>query len=184
MPATRDFQLCFLKPLAQQSLVRFASPLPRRTNAEQALAFEYDPPSALSHFEPADLLDALSIGVVVLDAQLCIIYANAAAQDALALRVDQARGRPIAEVLAQSNDLIMTLRRALENGEYSADCVHSVRPLAPSCNAGVLDMTIKRLASQVTGTHLLLELAGATARRSTSHEKESIALTNTRLAIR
>jgi PAS domain-containing protein len=57
-------------------------------------AFEYDPPSVLSHFEAADLLDALSIGVVVLDAHLCVIYANVAAQDALAFRVDQARGRP------------------------------------------------------------------------------------------
>jgi hypothetical protein len=51
--------------------------------------FEYDSPSVLSHFEPADLLDALSIGLVVLDAQLCVIYANVAPQDALAFRVDQ-----------------------------------------------------------------------------------------------
>jgi PAS domain-containing protein len=69
------------------------------------LAFEYDPPSVLCHFEPADLLDALSIGVVVLDAQLCVIYANAAAQDALAFRVDQVRGRPFGDSLGQSNGL-------------------------------------------------------------------------------
>jgi PAS domain-containing protein len=42
---------------------------------------------------PGDLLDALSIGIVVLDAQLCVIYANSAAQDALAFRVNQTRGR-------------------------------------------------------------------------------------------
>jgi nitrogen-specific signal transduction histidine kinase len=134
--------------------------------------------------EPADLLDALSIGVVVLDAQLCIIYANAAAQDALAFCVDQARGRSIGDFLGQSNNLVMTLRRALEPGEYIADREHSVRPFAPSCDAGVLDMTITPLASQVTGTHLLLEFADATERRSISHEKESIAPTASRLVIR
>ena len=69
------------------------------------MAFEYDPPSVLSHFEPADLLDALSIGVVVLDAQLSVIYANGAAQDALAFRVDQARGRPFADFLGQSSGM-------------------------------------------------------------------------------
>ena len=61
------------------------------------MAFEYDPPTALSHFQPGDLLDALSIGAVVLDAQLCVIYANSAAQDALAFRVNQARGRPFGD---------------------------------------------------------------------------------------
>jgi hypothetical protein len=42
--------------------------------AERAL------PSPLAHYDPADLLDALATGIVVLDAQLCVIYANVAAQ--------------------------------------------------------------------------------------------------------
>jgi PAS domain-containing protein len=46
---------------------------------------------------PGDLLDALSIGIVVLDAQLCVIYANSAAQDALAFSVNQTRGRPFGD---------------------------------------------------------------------------------------
>src|SRR5207302_810034 len=33
-------------------------------------------PSALAHFDPADLLDALTTGIVMLDAQLCPTYAN------------------------------------------------------------------------------------------------------------
>ena len=53
------------------------------------MASAYDPPpSVLSHFESADLLDTLSVGVVLLDAQLCVIYANGAAHYVLAFRVD------------------------------------------------------------------------------------------------
>ena len=114
-------------------------------------AFEYDPPSVLSHFEAADLLDALSIGVVVLDAHLCVIYANVAAQDALAFRVDQARGRPIGDFLGHSNRLVTRLQRALETGQSVAD---RERPLSP-------DVTITPLGSQVTGVHLLLQFAHA-----------------------
>jgi nitrogen-specific signal transduction histidine kinase len=122
------------------------------------LAFEYDrPPSVLSHFEPADLLDALSVGVVLLDAQLCVIYANGAAQDALAFSVDQARGRPFADFIGHSIGLVSTLRRVLETGDSIADREHPVRPLGLPGDASGLDVTITPLGSQVTGIHVLLE---------------------------
>src|SRR5207253_4959253 len=56
-------------------------------------------PSALAHFDPADLLDALTTGIVMLDAQLCPTYANVAAQDLLAFSLKKARGRPFADFL-------------------------------------------------------------------------------------
>ena len=59
-------------------------------------------PSPLSHFDPADLLDVLSTGVVVLDAHLCVVYANVGAQDLLAVGLNKARGRPITELFAES----------------------------------------------------------------------------------
>ena len=139
------------------------------------MAFEYDPPTALSHFEPGDLLDALSIGIVVLDAQLCVIYANSAAQDALAFSVNQARGRPFGDFFAQSSGLISTLRRALETGECIADREHPVRPFGSSRNATALDVTIRPLGSQVTGIHLLLEFAGGTERDRISHASDLLA---------
>ena len=42
------------------------------------MALEQPTPSALAHFDPADLLDALCTGLVMLDAQLCPVYANVA----------------------------------------------------------------------------------------------------------
>jgi len=56
------------------------------------MAVERGSPSALSHFDPADLLDALSTGIIMLDAQLCPVYANVAAQDLLAFSLNMARG--------------------------------------------------------------------------------------------
>ena len=45
------------------------------------MAIEPYSPSPLSHFDPASLLDVLTTGVVILDSQLCMIYANVGAQD-------------------------------------------------------------------------------------------------------
>ena len=46
---------------------------------------EHVSPSPLSHFDPAELLDVLSTGVIMLDSQLCVVYANVGAQDLLAV---------------------------------------------------------------------------------------------------
>src|SRR5438552_5705982 len=93
------------------------------------MATEYSLPSALSHFDPVDLLDALSTGIVVLDAQLCAIYANVAAQDLLAFSLNKARGRPFGDFLQDSNGLNSILRRALETGEGIADRELVIRPM-------------------------------------------------------
>jgi len=92
------------------------------------MAAEYSSPSALSHFDPADLLDALATGIIMLDAQLCPVYANVAAQDLLAFSLKAARGRPFAEFLHDTNGLNRILKRALETGEGIADRELAVRP--------------------------------------------------------
>ena len=70
------------------------------------MAVERASASALSHFDPADLLDALSTGIVMLDAQLCPVYANVAAQDLLAFSLNMARGRPFADFLHDAKGLM------------------------------------------------------------------------------
>jgi two-component system, NtrC family, nitrogen regulation sensor histidine kinase GlnL len=148
------------------------------------VAFESNLPSALSHFDPADLLDALSTGIVMLDAQLCAIYANVAAQDLLAFSLNQARGRPFADFLHDANGLSAILRRALQSGEGIADRELSVRP-AGAREVRILDVTITPLAGQITGTHLLLELADTTQRQRISRENDLLArLEGSRLMIR
>lgn len=128
--------------------------------------------SPLSHYDPAELLDALSTGLLVLDAQLCVVYANVAAQDLLALSFNQARGRPLAELLSECNGLIATLRRAREQAETIAEREMTIRVAATPREPRVLDITITPLEDQMTGTHLLLELSDETQRSRLTQESE------------
>ena len=128
------------------------------------MAAEHALPSALAHFDPAELLDALSTGIVMLDAQLCAVYANVAAQDLLAFSLNQARGRPFSDFLHDANGLPAILRRALATGEGITDRELVVRPAAAPRETRTLDVTITPLAG-LTGRHLLLELADTTQRQ-------------------
>src|ERR1017187_3160946 len=151
------------------------------------MAIEYFSPSPLSHFDPADLLDGLSTGVIVLDAHLCVVYANVGAQDLLAVGLNQARGRPLTQLFDDSQALDLLLRRSLERGEPYAG--HEI-PLTPSVKQGhrepvVVDVTVTPLEGQVTGTHLLIELADARTRQRISRESEMLSrLDGSRLMIR
>ena len=80
--------------------------------AMTALRESYSSP--LSHFEPTELFDTLSTGIVVLDAQLCPIYANVSAQDFMAVSLRQARGRPFADLFYDPRQLVEVLRRSLD----------------------------------------------------------------------
>ncbi len=121
----------------------------------------------------------------MLDAQLCAIYANVAAQDLLAFSLNQARGRPFADFLQESNGLIRILRRALQTGESFADRELTVRPAGAPRDIRTLDITITPLEGQITGTHLLLELADTTQRKRISRENDLMArLDGSRLMIR
>jgi two-component system, NtrC family, nitrogen regulation sensor histidine kinase GlnL len=149
------------------------------------VAVEHSLPSVLSHFDPADLLDALATGIVVLDAQLCPIYANVAAQDVLAFSLKQARGRPFGDFLHDAQSLVATLRRVLSSGEGIADRELVLKPVGVSRDPRVLDVTITPLEGQITGTHLLLEFADATQRQRISRESDLLArLESSRLMIR
>ncbi len=128
--------------------------------------------SPISHYDPADLFDALSTGLLVLDAQLCLIYANVAAQDLLAMSFNQARGRPFAELLNESNGLLPRLKRAHERGDVFSEREVTIRPTGAPREARVLDITVTPLEGQMTGTHLLLELSDETQRTRLTQESE------------
>jgi two-component system, NtrC family, nitrogen regulation sensor histidine kinase GlnL len=148
------------------------------------MAVEQASPSALAHFDPADLLDALSTGIVMLDAQLCPVYANVAAQDLLAFSLKMARGRPFTDLLHEPEGLRRILRRALASGEGIADRELAVRPASSPRDVRTLDVTITPL-SALTGRHLLLELADTTQRQRISRENDLLArLDGTRLMVR
>jgi two-component system nitrogen regulation sensor histidine kinase GlnL len=148
------------------------------------MAAEHASPSALAHFDPADLLDALATGIVMVDAQLCPVYANVAAQDLLAFSLNKARGRPFTDLLHEPEPLGAILRRSLGTGESIADRELAVRPAAAPRETRTLDVTLTPLDG-VTGRYLLLELADTTQRQRISRENDLLArLDGSRLMVR
>jgi two-component system nitrogen regulation sensor histidine kinase GlnL len=133
--------------------------------------------SALAHFDPAGIIDALSTGLLILDAQLCVVHASVGAQDLLSLGLRQARGRHVGELFAQPQALIELLRRALEEvqvcseHEFTLTTVAGVQALREPV---VADLTVTPLDASITGPHLLVELADVRARARIWRETEML----------
>ncbi|MEJ1964323.1 MAG: PAS domain-containing protein [Gammaproteobacteria bacterium] len=102
------------------------------------MAVEFSLPSALSHFDPTELFDALSTGIIVLDAQLCPIYANVAAQNLLAFSLNQARGRPFGDFLHDTSGssafFAARSKRARASRIASSPCVPSAARAKRACS--------------------------------------------------
>ncbi len=140
--------------------------------------------TARAQLEPAELLDGLSTGIVLLDAGLCPVYANVAAQDLLAFSLKMARGRPLADFVRDAEGLERILRLALETGEGIADRELTVRPAGLPREARTLDVTITPLTG-AAGTLLLIELADTTQRQRIRREHDLIArLDGSRLMVK
>jgi two-component system nitrogen regulation sensor histidine kinase GlnL len=131
--------------------------------------------SPLAHFDPAELLDAQSTGLLVLDAHLCTVYANVGAQDLLGLGLNQVRGRPVSELFAEPEALVALLRLSLERAEPCAGHEIALTPIAPLQGPRppvVVDVAVTPLEAQITGPHLLLELTDARLRQRITRENE------------
>jgi len=115
--------------------------------------------------EPAvELLDSLATGIVLLDARLCIVYANVAAQGLLGLSLRQSRGVALASLLADPGQLRALLQRALADGKVCAVHELVLTPLAALPAAAVpaiVDVTVAPLEGRAAQAQLLLELVDA-----------------------
>ncbi|MEJ0099894.1 MAG: nitrogen regulation protein NR(II) [Pseudomonadota bacterium] len=133
--------------------------------------------SPLSQFEPTELFDSLSTGIVVLDAQLCPIYANVSAQDFMAVSLRQARGRPFSELFYDPRQLLDVLRRSLTNLETCTQHELVLKAVGSAANRepSLIDLIVTPLEGQVTGTYLLLELTDATQRQRITRDTEILA---------
>ena len=122
--------------------------------------------SVLADFDAGDLLDALSLGVIVLDLQLCAVYANVRAEDLLAVPAARLRGRPLTSFLSQPQPFLHAVERALKSGEAMA--FHLAGCAAwPAGAQARLSLRVAPLRDQLSGRHLLLELCGAQAAPAT-----------------
>ena len=139
------------------------------------MSADSDGAAAAAPVNCGELLDALSTGLLVLDAEFRLVYANVGAQDLLALSLRHSRGRPVGELFADPQPLIELLRRSLSNAETCAGHEYSLTPISALQAArppALLDITVTRFESPLTGTQLLLELADARARQRIARESE------------
>ena len=138
------------------------------------MAVEHFLPSAIAHFEPADLIGALTTGIVMLDSDLCVVYANVAAQDLLAASVNQARGKPFLSLVLEADSLGVLMRRSVETGETLSERELSVQTGPLGREHRVVDVTMTPLDSEFDRKYLLLEIADATQRQRITRENELI----------
>src|SRR4029078_8015665 len=138
------------------------------------MAVEQFLPSAIAHFEPADLIGALSTAIVMLDSDLCVVYANVAAQDLLAVSVNQARGKPFLSLVLEVDSLEALMRRAIEAGETLSERELSVQTGPLGREHRVVDVTMTPLDSEFDRKYRLLKIADATQRQRLTRENELI----------
>ncbi|MFM7432827.1 MAG: PAS domain-containing protein [Gammaproteobacteria bacterium] len=120
--------------------------------------------SFAAHHDPADLLDALATGVVMLDAALVVMHANVAAQGLMAVGLNQARGRPFCELFTDCTALQVSLLRVRDTGEPITEIEQALRPLGAPREARIVDFTITAIDDVGGSRRLLLELADAAPR--------------------
>ncbi len=133
--------------------------------------------SPLSQFEPTELFDSLSTGIVVLDAELCPIYANVSAQDFMAASLRHARGRPFSELFYDSRTLVEVLRRSLQRLETCTQHELVLKAVGSAANRqpSLVDLIVTPLEGQTTGTYLLLEMADAAQRQRITRDNQILA---------
>ena len=114
--------------------------------------------SVLANFDTEGVLDALALGIMVLDAQLCAVYANNVARHRLALDHRDIRGRPLGDFLSDPKYLASAARCVLESGATGDYTLHG----GPERSLGgeeSFDVRIAPLRKQTIGGYVLIEWA-------------------------
>ena len=122
----------------------------------QTLFNEERGPSVLASFNTEGVLDALALGIMVLDAQLCAIFANGVARHRLALELRDIRGRPLADVLPDLQDLVSAARCVLQSGA-TRDFTLNAGPERSRGGGKPFDVRIAPLSKQTIGGYVLIE---------------------------
>lgn len=120
---------------------------------------ESSEPSVLVDFDTGYVLDELSSGIIVLDEQLCAIYANVIAQDMLAVRLPDIRGRPLPQLLPRPGRFVCAVRRALRTGATVDYTLRMGFERWPE-NADSINVRIAPLHNQLSGKYVLVEMSG------------------------
>jgi two-component system, NtrC family, nitrogen regulation sensor histidine kinase GlnL len=117
------------------------------------------------------LLDALSTAVAVIDARGAVDYLNAAAQTLLAVGINQARGRPLAELVREPAPIESIIARARTGSEPIA---HRELRLAPTTR-GDSHFVVDCTATPIDAGRVLVEISDTTRQQRISRDNALLA---------
>lgn len=120
--------------------------------------------SAAAETHAADWLDALTTGVVVIDAGGRLEHANVAAQSLLALGLNSARGRRLVDLFVDADPLQLALHRARQSNEPVSEYEVSLRPVTGDRDTRTVDLAITPFESSEGARRYVLELSDAEPR--------------------
>ncbi len=128
----------------------------------------------------ARILDSLTTSVVLVDMQQSVLHLNAAAETLLGASCNQAKGRPLSELLRGGALLVEVIERVIETQRpYS----RRELPLRPA--AGDSELVVDCTISPFDETGLLIELSDATQHQRITRENALLAqVGGSRLMIR
>jgi nitrogen-specific signal transduction histidine kinase len=115
--------------------------------------------SPLSHFDATGLLDSLEQPLLVLDAECCVVFANASARRLLTLSMRELQGQPLDLLFTEGQRLRGTLARCVmsDSPQQRRPMRFSVRELARQERQLALKVTV--FDDEFSGPHLLIQLA-------------------------
>ena len=129
----------------------------------------------------AALLDALATALVIIDARGGVEYLNAAAQTLLAVGINQARGRPLADLVREPAPVEAIVARARTSSEPIAHRELRFDPVARADSHFVVDCT----ATPLDAERVLLEISDTTRQQRISRDTALLAqLGGNRLMVR
>lgn len=114
--------------------------------------------------DAAEWLDALTTGVVVVNAGGRLEHANVAAQALLAVGLNSARGRRLLDLFVDAEALQLTLQRAEESLETVTEFEVSLRPLTGGRDTRVVDVAVTPFDSSDGTRRYVLEFSDAEPR--------------------
>jgi len=127
----------------------------------------FAPPDA--HHDP--LLDALTTAVAILDARGAVDYLNSAAQTLLAVGMNQARGRPLGELVREPAPIEAIIARARTGAEPIAQRELRFAPTTRGDSHFVVDCT----ATPIDAGRVLLEISDTTRQQRISRDNALLA---------
>lgn len=114
--------------------------------------------------DAAEWLDALTTGVVVIDAGGRLEHANVAAQSLLAVGLKSARGRRLVDLFVDADALQHTVDRARTSAETVAEFEVSLRPVSGGRDTRIVDLAVTPFDSTDGARRYVLELSDAEPR--------------------